>query len=119
MSKSSKGWSSIPAPRKTDPHAESGLDDDRNIRLAGPYRALWRAARAAGKKAVDRPRPEADGPPDPVHSALRRQVEDLLADAGASDAERRRILDSIACPCCGGTGASFAMTIRPAPKTGF
>lgn len=96
-----------------------GTDDDRNVRLAGPYRALWRTARAAEKKSVTAPAADKADPPDPVHSAMRRQVEDLLADTGVSDAQRRAILDSIACPCCGGTGASFAISIRPVAKTGF
>ena len=98
------------------------IDDERYARLTGPYRALWRAARRAAKApaAAAAEAPVAEAPPtDPAHTAVRRQVEALLADAEVTDAERRHILDSIACPCCGGTGASFAMTIRPARKAGF
>lgn len=108
------------------PPAAAGrpLDDARNVRLAGPYRALWRAARNAARDPAAAPEGGAGAagppePPEPVHSALRRQVEDLLADTGIADAERRLILDSISCPCCGGAGASFAMTIRPASEAGF
>lgn len=96
---------------------EASLDDARYVRLAGPYRALWRAARNAAPAGAALP--EAPGPPEPVHSAVRRQVEELLADTGIAEAERRAILDSISCPCCGGAGASFAMTIRPASEAGF
>ena len=96
-----------------------GADDDRNVRLTGPYRALWRTARAAGKKAGAAQDPAKASRPDPAHSTMRRQVEDLLADTGVSDAQRRKILESLACPCCGGTGASFAISFRPASKTGF
>ncbi len=113
MSRSSRTRSSIPAPRRT----ERPLDDARNARLTGPYRALWRAARnAAGAPAPPAAAPEA---PDTVHSAMRRQVEALLADNAIDEADRWRILDSIACPCCGGAGASFTMTLRPASKAGF
>lgn len=108
------------------PSAAAGrpLDDARNVRLAGPYRALWRAARNAARDPAAAPEGGAGAagppePPEPVHSALRRQVEDLLADTGIADAERRLILDSISCPCCGGAGASFAMAIRPASEAGF
>ena len=121
MSKSLKGLSSTPAHRKTDLQVGRAVEDDRNIRRAGPYRALWRTARAAAGKTepVAETLADAVSPPDPVHSTIRRQVEDLLIDTGISDADRRTILDSIACPCCGGTGGSFAMTIRPVSNTGF
>jgi len=119
MSKSSKGSSFTPAPRKTDLAAGQDFDDDRNVRLTGPYRALWRAARAAAKTAAAIPEIDTKSPPDPIHWSTRRQVEELLADTGVSDADRRRVLDSIACPCCSGTGSSFAMTIRPAAETKF
>lgn len=97
---------------------EASLDDARYVRLAGPYRALWRAARNAAP-AGGGGEAEPPEPAEPVHSAIRRQVEELLADTGIAEAERRAILDSISCPCCGGAGASFAMTIRPASEAGF
>ncbi len=98
-----------------------GIDDERFLNLTGPFRALYRAAREAEKDGkVDRSAPEeAPERPDPIHAAIRRQVEDLLADADISPEQRREIFDSISCPCCGGTGASFAISIKPASQAGF
>ena len=97
-----------------------GIDDRRYLNLTGPFRALWRAAREAERRLPDDPPPAgAEPPPDPIHAAIRRQVEDLLADADISPDQRREIFDSIACPCCGGTGASFAISIKPASQAGF
>ena len=99
----------------------AGIDDKRYLNLTGPFRALYRAAREAEKDgADDATAPEdAPEPPDPIHSAIRRQVEDLLADTDISPDRRREIFDSISCPCCGGTGASFAISIKPASQAGF
>ena len=98
-----------------------GIDDKRYLNLTGPFRALYRAAREADREVkVDESAPgEQPEPPDPIHSAIRRQVEDLLADSDISPEQRREIFDSIACPCCGGTGASFAISIKPASQAGF
>ncbi len=98
-----------------------GMDDRRYLNLTGPFRSLYRAAREAENS---RPRdtvPAGDTaePPDPIHSAIRRQVEELLADTDISPERRREIFDSISCPCCGGTGASFAISIKPASQAGF
>ena len=98
-----------------------GLDEKRYLNLTGPFRALHRAAREAERSPVD-DAPPAGGesrPPDPVHVAVGRQVEELLADADISPEQRREIFDSISCPCCGGTGASFAIAIKPAARAGF
>ncbi len=98
-----------------------GLGEKRYLNLTGPFRALYRAAREAERSPVDEA-PPAGGesrPPDPVHVAVRRQVEELLADADISPEQRREIFDSISCPCCGGTGASFAIAIKPASRAGF
>lgn len=98
-----------------------GIDDKRYLNLTGPFRALYRAAREAEKDGkVDESGPEEESErPDPIHSAIRRQVEDLLADTDISPEQRREIFDSISCPCCGGTGASFAISIKPASRAGF
>ena len=97
-----------------------GIDDRRYLNLTGPFRALWRAARAAGNaEPDDNPPAAAEDPPDPIHAAIRRQVEELLADTEISPDQRREIFDSISCPCCGGTGASFAISIKPAARAGF
>ena len=97
-----------------------GFDDRRHLNLTGPFRALYRAAREAGQvSADDAPQAEAPDPPDPIHAAIRRQVEELLADTDIAPEQRREIFDSIACPCCGGTGASFAIAIKPASRAGF
>ena len=97
-----------------------GIDDRRYLNLTGPFRALYRAARNAGQDPVDRASPAGQSdPPDPIHSAIRRQVEELLADTDITPERRREIFDSIACPCCGGTGASFAISIKPASQAGF
>ena len=96
------------------------LDDKRYLHLTGPFRALWRAAREAGEGTADAAPPgTGEDPPAPIHAAIRRQVEELLADAEIPPDQRREIFDSISCPCCGGTGASFAISIRPASRAGF
>ena len=90
--------------------------------LTGPYRALYRTARQAQTRsgnATTQENPDAERSGDPAHAAMRRQVEDLLKDNAVDPDRRRRILDSLLCPCCGGTGASFAMSIKPAAKAGF
>ena len=98
-----------------------GLDDKRYLNLTGPFRALYRAAREAGNVAPAHAarRAGTPEPPDPIHTAVRRQVEELLADVDISPEQRREIFDSISCPCCGGTGASFAIAIKPASQAGF
>ena len=96
-----------------------GIDDRRHLNLTGPFRALWHAAREAERRPPDDAPPAAEDPPDPIHAAIRRQVEELLADTGIAPERRREIFDSIACPCCGGTGASFAIAIKPASQAGF
>lgn len=98
-----------------------GIDDRRYLNLTGPFRALYRAARETERGPPDDPPPTGgeNPPPDPIHTAVRRQVEDLLADADISPERRREIFDSISCPCCGGTGASFAISIKPASQAGF
>ena len=96
------------------------IDDKRYLNLTGPFRALYRAAREAGRDPVDDTSPGSRrDPPDPIHAAIRRQVEELLADADITPEQRREIFDSISCPCCGGTGASFAISIKPASQAGF
>ncbi len=96
-------------------------DDARYLNLTGPFRALYRAARTAERERAGTPaqsdRPAT--PPDPIHTAVRRQVEALLADADIAPDRRQAVLDAIACPCCGGTGASFAISIKPASQAGF
>ncbi len=97
-----------------------GIGDNRYLNLTGPFRALYRAAREAERGQADDPPPAAGkDPPDPIHTAIRRQVEELLADTDVSPDRRREIFDSISCPCCGGTGASFAISIKPASQAGF
>ena len=95
------------------------LDDRRYLNLTGPFRALWRAAREAGEAQPSADALDAPDPPDPIHTAIRRQVEELLADRDIPPDRRREIFDSIACPCCGGSGASFAISIKPASQAGF
>ena len=97
-----------------------GIDDKRYLNLTGPFRALYRAARDAEQRPPDdAPPDDAGDPPDPIHAAIRRQVEELLADTDIAPERRREIFDSISCPCCGGTGASFAISIKPASQAGF
>lgn len=76
------------------------------------YRELYLRARGrGGRRAEDDGGPAAPGAP-PEHAAFRRRVADLLAEADMPEAERQRLLASIACPCCGGAGASMSLKIR-------
>ena len=92
--------------------------EDRYFRLKPVYRSLYRAVRAAEQRhgAADAapPEPVDDEIVNPVHTQIRQQVAELLENTELSDDERRRVLDSIACPCCGGTGASFSLSLKPA-----
>lgn len=92
-------------------------------RLKPIHRLFYREVRAA-KRAEEAGTASASPPAepesrDPVHAQIRQQVADLLADTELSADERNRILDSIACPCCGGSGASFSLSIRPMGQGGF
>ena len=72
------------------------IDDKRYLNLTGPFRALYRAARKAERGQVDDPPPaREEDPPDPIHATIRRQVEELLADADITPEQRREIFDSI------------------------
>ena len=92
--------------------------EEKYFRLKPVYRSLYRAVRAAeihggGAGVAPEPPPE-DEIVNPVHTQIRQQVAELLENTELSDDERRRVLDSIACPCCGGTGASFSLSLKPA-----
>lgn len=92
--------------------------EEKYYRLKPVYRSLYRAVRAAelqGGAAEAAPSsPVEDEILNPVHTQIRQQVAELLEDTDLSDEERRLVLDSIACPCCGGTGASFSLSLKPA-----
>lgn len=83
-----------------------GLDDPR--RFAGlnrRYRNLYLQARDSAGRQPDETAPR-------EHIAFRQQVADLLADLDMSEAERQRLLSTIMCPCCGGTGASVSIELK-------
>lgn len=89
-------------------------DQDRYARLNGPYGALYRAARKTARAEKENPSsgdaPESE---ETVHTDISVQVARLLADVEMSEEDRQRILANISCPCCGGSGASFSMSLKP------
>ena len=91
--------------------------EEKYFRLKPVYRSLYRAVRAAELQQnaddANAPQPVEDEIVNPVHTQIRQQVAELLENTDLSDDERRRVLDSIACPCCGGTGASFSLSLKP------
>lgn len=96
------------------------VDDDLAYRLRAPYRALYLAAKRAEAEAqvVDAemavPAEAVDAPVTAAHSELRDQVAELLAGVDMSEEDRQRVLASLTCTCCGGSGLSLAFEIRPA-----
>ena len=48
---------------------------------------------------------------DDIHSTFQARVEALLEDADISDEDRQRILTGLSCPCCGGSGSSFSISL--------
>lgn len=46
-----------------------------------------------------------------VHLRFQARVEALLEDADISDIDRQRILTGMSCPCCGGSGSSFTISL--------
>jgi hypothetical protein len=47
-----------------------------------------------------------------LHDHFQRQIQELLADKGISAEDRQRILTTMSCPCCGGSGASFTVKLK-------
>ena len=97
--------------------------EEQYYRLKPVYRSLYRAVRAAERTRemthLEPVAPAEDETLNPVHTQIRQQVAELLEDTELSGEERNQILDSIACPCCGGTGASFTLSIKPMGGGGF
>jgi hypothetical protein len=97
-------------------------EDDLAVRLRPPYRALYLAAKRAEAEArADAHSDAAKRPATPTtaHAELRDQIADLLADVEMSEEDRQRVLASLTCTCCGGSGLSLAFELKPAAKAGF
>jgi hypothetical protein len=52
-----------------------------------------------------------------MHDQIIQQVSDLLAGTDLSEEDKQKILASISCPCCGGSGPSLVFDLNP-PKGG-
>jgi hypothetical protein len=50
-----------------------------------------------------------------MHDQIIQQVSELLAGTDLSEEEKQKILASISCPCCGGSGPSLVFDLNP-PK---
>ena len=48
---------------------------------------------------------------DSIHTDFLQQMEKLLADSELSDADRKKILANLSCPCGGGNAASFTIKL--------
>ena len=44
-----------------------------------------------------------------IHAQFQAQIMQMLDDSDMSEEEKQRILVTMQCPCCGGTGASLTV----------
>lgn len=97
-------------------------DDDLAYRLRAPYRALYLAAKRAEAEAnavTDAQTPAETEPPSAAHTEFRDQVAELLESVDMSEEDRQRVLASLSCTCCGGSGLTLAFEIKPIDKAKF
>jgi hypothetical protein len=53
-----------------------------------------------------------------MHDQIIQQVTELLAGTNLSEEEKQKILASISCPCCGGSGPSLVFDLNPTKGDG-
>lgn len=58
------------------------------------------------------------GSGDP-HLAFRRQLAEILDQAGLAEEQRQQILIAASCPCCGAGGMSLSLPLKSGAAPGF
>ena len=48
-----------------------------------------------------------------LHELFQQQTMDMLDRSDLSEEQKQSILVAMNCPCCGGSGLSFTMTLKP------
>ena len=47
-----------------------------------------------------------------VHTNFVDQVQTLIKEEGITEEDRKKILENIFCPCCGGSGISYVLQLN-------
>lgn len=47
-----------------------------------------------------------------MHEAMRKQIEEMLAQSDLSDEQKQQILVAMQCPCCGASGVSLSIKLK-------
>jgi len=47
-----------------------------------------------------------------MHEAMRKQIEEMLAQSDLSEDQKQEILVAMQCPCCGASGVSLSIKLK-------
>ena len=47
-----------------------------------------------------------------MHDAMRKQIEEMLAQSDLTEEQKQQILVAMQCPCCGASGVSLSIRLK-------